>query len=118
MKARIFHFGSISLIHEPCKSTHLAAMAVAKKSGSILSYDVNLRLPLWPSADAAREGIMSVWDQADVIKVSEEEITFLTGEKDYDDDNAELKKLFHPNLKLFLVSEGSKGCRYYTKARF
>lgn len=44
-------------------------MAIAKKSGSILSYDVNLRLPLWSSPDAAREGIMSVWDQADVIKV-------------------------------------------------
>lgn len=68
-QAKIFHYGSISLIEEPCKSTHLAAMAVAKKSGSILSYDPNLRLPLWPSADAARKGIMSIWDQADVIKV-------------------------------------------------
>lgn len=114
-QAKIFHFGSISLINEPCKSAHLAAMAIAKKSGSILSYDVNLRLPLWPSEDAAREGIMSVWDQADVIKVSEDEITFLTGGDDAYDDNVVLTKLFHPNLKLFLVSEGSKGCRYYTK---
>lgn len=69
-QASIFHYGSISLIDEPCKSTHLAAMTIAKKSGSILSYDVNLRLPLWPSEDAAREGIMSIWDQADVIKVN------------------------------------------------
>ncbi|KAJ0558866.1 putative fructokinase [Helianthus annuus] len=114
-QAKIFHFGSISLIHEPCKSTHLAAMDIAKKSGSILSYDVNLRLPLWPSSDVAREGIMSVWDQADVIKVSEDEITFLTGGDDAYDDDVVLKKLFHPNLKLFLVSEGGKGCRYYTK---
>nr|XP_043632038.1 probable fructokinase-7 isoform X1 [Erigeron canadensis] len=114
-QAKIFHFGSISLIHEPCKSTHLAAMAIAKKSGSILSYDVNLRLPLWPSEDAAREGIMSVWNQADIIKVSEEEITFLTGGDDAYNDDVVLKKLFHPNLKLFLVSEGAKGCRYYTK---
>ena len=44
-------------------------MRIAKKSGSILSYDPNLRLALWPSAEAAREGIMSIWDQADVIKV-------------------------------------------------
>lgn len=114
-QAKIFHFGSISLINEPCKSTHLAAIAIAKKSGSILSYDVNLRLPLWPSEDAAREGIMSVWDQADVIKVSEEEITFLTGGDDAYDDNVVFKKLFHPKLKLFLVSEGAQGCRYYTK---
>lgn len=57
------------MIDEPCRSTHLAAMAIAKKSGSLLSYDVNLRLPLWPSEEAAREGIMNVWDRADVIKV-------------------------------------------------
>nr|XP_043614979.1 probable fructokinase-7 [Erigeron canadensis] len=114
-QASIFHYGSISLIEEPCKSTHLAAMAIAKKSGSLLSYDVNLRLPLWPSEDAAREGIMSIWDQADVIKVSEDEITFLTGGDDPYDDNVVLNKLFHPGLKLLLVSEGPDGCRYYTQ---
>lgn len=64
----IFHYGSISLIEEPCRSTHLAAMDIAKESGSILSYDPNLRLPLWPSADAARKGIMSIWNKADIIK--------------------------------------------------
>lgn len=69
-QAAIFHYGSISLIEEPCRSTQLAAMTIAKKSGSILSYDPNLRLPLWPSADAARKGIMSIWDQADIIKVN------------------------------------------------
>ncbi|XP_077239602.1 putative fructokinase-7 [Tasmannia lanceolata] len=111
----IFHFGSISLIDEPCRSTHLAAMNIAKNSGSILSYDPNLRLPLWPSEDAAREGIMSIWEQADVIKISEEEISFLTGGDDPYDDNVVLKKLFHPNLKLLLVTEGAAGCRYYTK---
>ncbi|XP_042483896.1 probable fructokinase-7 [Macadamia integrifolia] len=114
-KASIFHYGSISLIEEPCKSTHIAAMNIAKKSGSILSYDPNLRLPLWPSAEAARKGIMSIWDQADIIKISEDEITFLTGGDDPYDDNVVLKKLFHPNLKLLLVTEGSEGCRYYTK---
>ena len=66
---KIFHYGSISLIEEPCKSAHLAAMNIAKRSGSMLSYDPNLRLPLWPSAEAARKGIMSIWDQADLIKV-------------------------------------------------
>ncbi|GAB4861857.1 hypothetical protein Ancab_037113 [Ancistrocladus abbreviatus] len=114
-KATIFHYGSISLIDEPCRSTHLAAMVMAKKSGCILSYDPNLRLPLWPSEDAAREGIMSIWDYADIIKISEEEITFLTKGNDPYDDNVMLKKLFHPNLKLLLVTEGSAGCRYYTK---
>ncbi|CAI9767638.1 unnamed protein product [Fraxinus pennsylvanica] len=113
--ASIFHYGSISLIEEPCRSAHLAAMAIAKKSGSILSYDPNLRLPLWPSEEAARKEIMSIWNQADVIKISEEEITFLTEGDDPNDDDVVLKKLFHPNLRLLLVSEGKAGCRYYTK---
>ncbi|GAV61841.1 PfkB domain-containing protein [Cephalotus follicularis] len=114
-QAKIFHYGSISLIAEPCKSTHLAAMKIARESGSVLSYDPNLRLALWPSAEAAREGIMSIWDQADVIKISEDEITFLTGGDDPYDDNVVLNKLFHPSLKLLIVTEGSEGCRYYTK---
>ncbi|KAK2965859.1 hypothetical protein RJ640_027146 [Escallonia rubra] len=114
-KASIFHYGSISLIEEPCRSTHLAAMEIAKKAGCILSYDPNLRLALWPSEEAAQKGIMSIWNQADVIKISEEEITFLTGGDDPYDDNVVLKKLYHPKLKLLIVTEGPEGCRYYTK---
>ncbi|XP_059671134.1 probable fructokinase-6, chloroplastic isoform X2 [Cornus florida] len=113
-KAKIFHYGSISLITEPCKSAHIAAAKAAKDAGVILSYDPNLRLPLWPSVDSAREGILSIWETADIIKISEEEISFLTkGEDPYDD--AVVRKLYHPNLKLLLVTEGPDGCRYYTE---
>jgi fructokinase len=49
------------------------------------------------------------------LQISEDEITFLTGDDDHHDDDVVLKKLFHPNLKLLLVTEGSEGCRYYTK---
>ncbi|GAA0150177.1 carbohydrate kinase [Lithospermum erythrorhizon] len=72
-EAKIFHYGSISLITEPVKSAHLAAIKVAKEAGVLISYDPNVRLPLWPSADAAREGIRSIWNQADFIKVSDDE---------------------------------------------
>lgn len=113
-QAKIFHYGSISLIAEPCRSAHFAAMRIAKDSGSLLSYDPNLRLPLWPSASSAREGILSIWDQADVIKVSEDEVEFLTEGADPYDDTV-IRNLFHPNLKLLLVTEGQQGCRYYTK---
>ncbi|KAI3798932.1 hypothetical protein L1987_34217 [Smallanthus sonchifolius] len=113
-KAKIFHYGSISLITEPCKSAHIAATKAAKDAGVILSYDPNLRLPLWPSAESAREGILSIWDTADIIKISEEEIVFLTNGEDPHDDNV-VRKLYHPNLKLLLVTEGPNGCRYYTK---
>ncbi|XP_042502540.1 probable fructokinase-6, chloroplastic [Macadamia integrifolia] len=113
-KAKIFHYGSISLITEPCKSTHIAAVKAAKDAGVLLSYDPNLRLPLWQSEESAREGILSIWELADIIKVSEEEISFLTkGEDPYDD--AVVRKLFHSNLKLLVVTEGPEGCRYYSK---
>lgn len=113
-KAKVFHYGSISLITEPCKSAHIAAARAAKDAGVILSYDPNLRLPLWPSAESAREGILSIWETADIIKISEEEISFLTQGEDPYDDNV-VRKLYHPNLKLLLVTEGPEGCRYYTK---
>jgi fructokinase len=112
--AKVFHYGSISLIVEPCRSAHLKAMEVAKDAGALLSYDPNLRLPLWPSAEEAREQIMSIWEKADIIKVSDVELEFLTGSDKIDDESA--LSLWHPNLKLLLVTLGEKGCRYYTKS--
>ncbi|KAL0392520.1 UNVERIFIED_CONTAM: Fructokinase-2 [Sesamum radiatum] len=111
--AKVFHYGSISLIVEPCRSAHLKAMEVAKDGGALLSYDPNLRLPLWPSAEEAREQILSIWEKADVIKVSDEELQFLTQSSIVDDESA--MSLWHHNLKLLLVTLGDKGCRYYTK---
>ncbi|KAH9316097.1 hypothetical protein KI387_024724, partial [Taxus chinensis] len=113
-KASIFHYGSISLISEPTRSAHLAAMEIARQGGALLSYDPNLRLPLWPSAEKARRGILSIWDKADLIKVSDEEVAFLTGG---DPENEEVvMSLWHPRLKLLLVTHGQKGCKYYTKS--
>lgn len=109
----MFHYGSISLIVEPCRSAHLKAMEVAKDAGALLSYDPNLRLPLWPSPEEAREQIMSIWEKAEVIKVSDVELEFLTGSDKIDDASA--LSLWHDNLKLLLVTLGEKGCRYYTK---
>ncbi|KAH6809212.1 pfkB-like carbohydrate kinase family protein [Perilla frutescens var. frutescens] len=110
---KIFHYGSISLIVEPCRSAHIKAMDEAKKAGALLSYDPNLRLPLWPSAEYAKEQILSIWNKADLIKVSDNELEFLTGSSKIDDESA--MSLWHPNLKLLLVTLGEKGCRYYAK---
>ncbi|XP_073138286.1 fructokinase-2-like [Henckelia pumila] len=112
--AKVFHYGSISLIVEPCRSAHLKAMEVAKEAGALLSYDPNLRLPLWPSEKEARVQIMSIWNKADVIKVSDVELEFLTGSDKIDDESA--LSLWHDDLKLLLVTLGEKGCRYYTKS--
>ncbi|XP_073284163.1 probable fructokinase-4 [Primulina huaijiensis] len=112
--AKVFHYGSISLIVEPCRSAHLKAMEVAKQAGALLSYDPNLRLPLWPSEEQARVQIMSIWNKADVIKVSDVELEFLTGSNKIDDESA--LSLWHDDLKLLLVTLGEMGCRYYTES--
>ncbi|MBA0830748.1 hypothetical protein Goarm_015258 [Gossypium armourianum] len=88
-------------------------MEVAKGAGALLSYDPNLRLPLWPSADEARKQILSIWDKADIVKVSDVELEFLTGSNKVDDETA--MKLWRPNFTLLLVTLGEKGSRYYTK---
>ncbi|RHN60044.1 putative fructokinase [Medicago truncatula] len=113
-KAKIFHYGSIGLIYEQCKTSFLAALRFAKTCDCILSYDPKLKLALWPSAEAAREGIMSIWNLADAIKISKDEITHLIDAGDPCDDDDVIKKLFHPTLKLLIVTSGSEGCRYYT----
>ncbi|KAJ4745807.1 Fructokinase-2 [Rhynchospora pubera] len=112
-RAKIFHYGSISLISEPCRSAHMAAMKAAKQAGILCSYDPNVRLPLWPSEDAAREGILSIWKEADFIKVSDDEVAFLTQGDPQEEEN--VLSLWYDGLKLLVVTDGEKGCRYFTK---
>ena len=110
--AKFFHFGSISLISEPSASATRAALDAARQYGLIISYDPNLRLALWPDPQAAKAGMLSVWDSADLIKVSEDELTFLTG---LDDIDQAVAQLWHDQLRLMLVTLGRHGCRYYTR---
>ncbi|XP_072965305.1 fructokinase-2-like [Typha angustifolia] len=112
-RAAIFHYGSINLISEPSLSAHLAAMRAAKEAGVLCSYDPNLRLPLWPSEEAARDGILSIWEEADFIKVSNDEVAFLTQEDPQSEEN--VLSLWFEGLKLLIVTDGEKGCRYFTK---
>ncbi|KAE8722583.1 Fructokinase-2 [Hibiscus syriacus] len=77
----------------------------AKEAGALLSYDPNLRLPLWPSADEARNQILSIWDKADIIKVSDVELDFLTGSDKVDYETA--MKLWRPNFTLLLKFHGA-----------
>ncbi len=106
----VFHFGSITLINEPCRSATLRAVEYAGKHGLLISYDPNLRLSLWPSADAAREGMMLGLRYADVVKVSDEEVEFLAGDKG-------IEALWHDGMRLIVVTHGADGCTAYTRDR-
>ena len=109
--ARIFHYGSISLISEPSLSATLAALEYAQQGGAIISYDPNLRLPLWPSSAAARAGIVRGWQYANIIKVSEEELFFISTEQTIEQA---ARSLWHDQLRLLVISQGRDGCTYFT----
>lgn len=109
--ARLFHYGSISLISEPSRSATLTAVALARENGCLISYDPNLRLPLWPDETAAKTGLLEGWPHADFIKASEEEITFLSGQTNLETG---VRQLWHEQLKLLTVTQGAAGCTYFT----
>ncbi len=111
---RIFHFGSISLISEPSRSATLHAIALARAAGALISYDPNLRLPLWPSADAARAGMRLGWQHADIVKASEVEVAFLTDE---DDLERGVDRLWAAGpARLLVVTLGAEGCLWRAAA--
>lgn len=111
-KSKVFHFGSISLISEPSKGATIKAVELARKHGLIVSYDPNLRLNLWESPEEARRTIVSMLDKVDVLKISEEELEFLTGTFDIEEGVAVLQQ--YP-IPLILVTHGSEGSYVYTK---
>lgn len=104
--SKILHFGSISLINETSRAATKKAVQLAKKNGMIVSYDPNLRLGLWSNEESARETIISMLSEADVLKISEEELEFITGEKNIDSGVA---KLAEYGITLILVTLGSEG---------
>ncbi len=109
--ASLLHIGSISLIQETSRSATLRALELAAEHGLWVSYDANLRLPLWPSPDAARKGIRSVWRRAQVVKISEDELEFLTGARDM----AAARTLRHEGLRLLVITRGDAGVSYLTR---
>jgi fructokinase len=111
--AKLLHFGSISLIGEPSRGATLHAVDTARAAGCLVSYDPNLRLPLWPDATAARAGMLLGLKKAHVVKLSDDESEFLTGLRDLD---AARQALWHDELKLMVITRGRAGCVYFTRA--
>ena len=108
---RIFHFGSLSMTDEICRNATKKAIGLAKGSGALLSFDPNLREPLWESLDAAREQIAYGMTQCDILKISDNEIQWFTGEQDFDQGVAYLQSKYP--IRLILVSLGKEGSRAY-----
>lgn len=103
---RIFHFGSLSLTDEPARTATTEAVKMAKSAGALISYDPNYRESLWNDKESAIERMKSMIPFADVMKVSDEELTLLTGTKDL---NQAVTQLLEWGPKLIAVTLGSEG---------
>lgn len=111
---RIFHFGTLSMTHEGVRAATMAAVAEAKRKGAFISFDPNLRPPLWESLDDAKEQVRWGLGQCDILKISDNEIQWLTGEESYTKGVEKIRREF--SIPLILVSMGRDGSRaYYQK---
>ena len=110
--SHIFHFGTLSLTDEPCKSATVKAYELAKAAGARISFDPNLRPPLWKSEADAKAAIEWGLQRCDILKISDNEIEFMTGETDFDKGAAILKERF-PQIRLLNVTAGGDGSFSY-----
>lgn len=108
---KIFHYGSLSLTQEPCRAATRKAIAKAEAAGAVLSFDPNLRESLWPTLDAAREQIEYGLGHCSILKISDNEIQWLSGCEDYDAGIAWLRS--RHDIPLVLLSLGKTGSRAY-----
>ena len=109
--SKIFHFGSLSMTDEPVRSAHLYALKIAEEAGILRSYDPNLRPPLWPNLGVAKENILELMGHCDILKISDNEIQWLSGKEDFDEGIAWLRSRY--DIPLIFLTLGKDGSRAY-----
>lgn len=113
---KIFHFGTLSMTHEGVRNATKKAVSIAKEAGALISFDPNLREPLWESLELAKEQMEYGFRQCDILKISDNEIQFVTGKEDYDKGIAILQEKYQ--IPLILLTKGKDGsCAYYKEMR-
>lgn len=111
--SRLFHFGTLSSTHEGVRAATRRAIDIAEKSGLLISFDPNLREPLWRSLDDARREIEYGLAHCDILKISDNELEFMTGTDDYDKGIGMLRERF--DIELVFLTLGSSGSRAFYK---
>lgn len=112
-QAKIFHFGTLSMTDEPVRSATKKALEVAKEAGCLISLDPNLRPPLWKSLDEAKKMMEYGFRYCDILKISDNEIQFVSGKEDYDEGIQYLQEKYH--IPLIFLTMGKDGSRAYYK---
>lgn len=115
-ESEIFHYGTLSMTHEGVRMATRKAVRTAEEAGCILSFDPNLRLPLWNDPDEAKEQILWGMEHCHILKISDNELTWLTGKDDYTEGVRWINSRYH--IPLVLVSMGKEGSRAYYKDHF
>ena len=116
-QSRIFHFGTLSMTHPGVREATKKAVASAKNAGVMVSFDPNLRPPLWADLDDARTQISWGLSQCDVLKIADNEMEFMTGQTDFDKGAAILQEQY-PNIRMLNVTAGADGSySYYDNKR-
>lgn len=110
---RIFHFGTLSMTHEGVREATKKAVDLAKESGALISFDPNLRPPLWKSLEEAKEQTAYGLSRCDILKISDNEIQWFTGEEDFDAGIRRLRDQY--DIGLIMLSMGKEGSRAYYK---
>ena len=111
--SKIFHFGTLSFTHAGIRTASQYAIQCAKEAGALISFDPNLREPLWENLEDARKVIEYGMECCDILKISDNELTFMTGEKDYDKGAVLLQQKYQ--IPLVCVTLGKDGSRAYYK---
>ena len=109
---RIFHFGTLSMTHPEVRLATRKAVNLAKDSGALISFDPNLRPPLWNDLEEAREQISWGLGRCDILKIADNELEFMTGEPDFDSAAGKLRRRW-PNIRLLNVTAGAEGSYSY-----
>lgn len=112
-ETKIFHFGTLSMTHEGVREATKKALDVVKEKGALISFDPNLRPPLWSTLDLAKEQMEYGFGFCDILKISDNEIQFVSGKEDYDEGIAYLKEKY--DIPLILLTMGKDGSRAYYK---
>lgn len=111
--ARVFHLGTLSMTDEPARTATKKALDVAKEAGCLISFDPNLRPPLWKSLDTAKEMMEYGFRYCDILKISDNEIQFVSGKEDYDEGIRYLQEKY--NIPVIFLTLGKDGSRAYYK---
>ena len=112
-QSKIFHFGTLSMTDEPVRSATYAAIAEAEWAGVLRYFDPNLRPPLWQTLDEAKEQVLFGMAHCDILKISDNEIQWLTCLEDFDAGIRWIQERF-PGIRLILLSMGKEGSRAYS----